>query len=41
VSIRRVRELRIRLKNEAAMTNETEGDLGEADCRQGTSHAKG
>ena len=41
VSIRRVRELRIRLKNEAAMTNETEGDLGEADCRQGMSHAKG
>ena len=40
VSIRGVRELRIRIKNEAAMMNETEGGPGETDFRQGMSHAK-
>lgn len=40
VSIRRVRELRIKIKNEAAMMNETEGDPRETDFRQGMSPAK-
>ncbi len=34
VSIRRIRELRIKIKNEAAMMNETEGDPGEIDFKQ-------
>ena len=40
VSIRRVRELRIKIKNEAGMMNETGEDPGEPDFRQGMSHAK-
>jgi hypothetical protein len=40
VSIRRVRELRIKVKNEAAMMNETAGEPGETNCEQGTSYAK-
>jgi len=40
VSIRRVRELRIKIRNEMAMTNETAGDPGETDFRQGIAHAK-
>jgi hypothetical protein len=40
VSIHRVRELRIKIKNEAAMMNETEGDPGETDRGQSASHAR-
>ena len=41
VSIRRVRELRIKIKNEAAMANETEEDPGKrAGLRQGILHAR-
>ena len=41
VSIRRVRELRIKIKNEAAMANETEEDPGKrTGLRQGILHAR-
>lgn len=40
VSIQRVRELRIKIKNEAAMTKGTPWDPGETDRGQDASHAK-